>query len=70
MFFSNKKVNYVHFQVGDFDDNCLAYINDFSMTLKIETFKIDSDEVNIVDKLNELIDVEKYSLMSRHLLKI
>lgn len=67
-FFANKKVNLVRFLLGDFNDNYLDYINDFSMTFKIETYKIDDNDKNIVDKLNELIDVEKYSLMSRHLL--
>ena len=68
MFFSNKHVNFMRFLIGDFDDNFLEFINDWSMTLKIETFKIDQNDNNIIDKLNELIDVEKYSLMSRHLL--
>ena len=67
MFFNNKKINSVRFTISDFDDNYLTYISDFTMTLKVETYAIDTMSEILNEKIESLLQINKLLLIQgRH----
>jgi len=68
MYIDNKKLNMLRIQITDFDDNLLGYINDYTMTLQIQTFKIDSGNDDVCEKIDKLINITQLNLYQKHFL--
>jgi hypothetical protein len=63
MFVNNKKVNTIRFTITDFDDNFLTFVPDFSMTIRVESFAIDTNGEKMVQQMDRLLDLNKLQLM-------
>ena len=63
MFVANKKVNTIRFTITDFDDTFLTFVSDYSMTLKVDTFAVDTNGEKMVQQLDRLIDFNKMQLI-------
>jgi hypothetical protein len=65
MFVANKKVNTIRFTLTDFDDNFLNFVPDYTMTIKVDTFAIDTNGEKMNEKMEYLIQLNKLQLMQR-----
>jgi hypothetical protein len=63
MFVANKKVNTIRFTITDFDDTFLTFVSDYSMTIKVDTFAVDTNGEKMVQQLDRLIDFNKMQLI-------
>lgn len=66
LFVHDKRIQQLHFTMTDFNGNKLTMLPEFTMSLKVETF-IEEDEDVQVQLLHKILEYTKLSFLSRNL---